>query len=120
MQNELAEALLVSVFRAARSNRRVNLTAFCERRGATPSELAHAMNRLEERGMVSFGPHGEQLTFAGLAVAAALSRRATRRHRPLVSCRPLAASTRLAASPTPEVNPRALSMPLGFTAQLTT
>jgi DNA-binding IclR family transcriptional regulator len=87
----LPQLLLVTVFRAARSGRRPNLTAFCKRVGAMPAELQGAFDELERAGFLSFCPQGERLTLEGLAVGAALSRRASERHRPLASCRPLAA-----------------------------
>lgn len=85
------QALLVAVFRSARVGRRPNLTAFCQRSGVSVSELRTAFDRLESEGLVAFNPQGESLTLRGLAVAAALSRAASRRHRPLAACRPLAA-----------------------------
>jgi DNA-binding IclR family transcriptional regulator len=91
MQIKPTQALLISVFRAARGGRRPNLTAFCKRAAITVAELQRAFDELEQQGLLSFTPHGERLTLQGLAVAAALSRAAGRRHRPLAACRPLAA-----------------------------
>ncbi len=91
MQLSVTEALLILVFRAARHGRRPNLTAFCARRGVGVAELEQAFERLEQRGLLSFDSRGESLTLQGLALGAALSRRASARQRPLASCRPLAA-----------------------------
>jgi hypothetical protein len=87
----LPQSLLVTVFRAARSGRRPNLTVFCKRMSATPAQLQQAFDELERAGFLSFSAQGERLTLEGLAVGAALSRAAAARHRPLASCRPLAA-----------------------------
>jgi len=86
-----AEALLILVFRSARVGRRPNLTAFCRRTGLKVAELQRAFDVLEERGLISFNAEGERLTLEGLALATALSRRTKRQHRPLASCRALAA-----------------------------
>lgn len=91
MQMTTVQALLVSVFRAARGGRRPNLTAFCKRSGSSVAELQAAFEQLEAEGLLTVSPEGERLTLKGLAVGAALSRAATRRHRPLIACRPLAA-----------------------------
>ena len=91
MQTTVSEALLILVFRCARSGRRPNLTAFCKRSGATVAELQHAFDALERQGLLSFTQAGERLTLEGLTVGAALSRRASARHRPLAACRRLAA-----------------------------
>ena len=91
MQMPLPQALLVLVFRSARLGRRPNLTAFCRRARASVAQLQAAFDQLEEEGLLSFSPEGERLTLQGLAVGAALSRRGSRQHRPLVACRPLAA-----------------------------
>jgi len=91
MQTQASRALLISVFRAARGGRRPNLTAFCKRAAVSVAELQRAFDELEQQGLLSFTPDGERLTLQGLAVAAALSRAAGRRHRPLAACRPLAA-----------------------------
>lgn len=91
MQLSLDEALLVSVFRAARSGKRANLTLFCRRRGASVEQLAKALARLEGRRLLSLERSGERLTLEGLAVAAALSSRLRRLQRPLAACRSLAA-----------------------------
>jgi hypothetical protein len=91
MQMSVTEALLVLVFRSARVGRRPNLTSFCKRARLSVEQLQAAFDALELRGLVTFGPDGEQLTLEGLAVGAALSRSASLRHRPLASCRPLAA-----------------------------
>lgn len=87
----VAQALLVLVFRSAKVGRRPNLTAFCERSQLGVSALQRAFDELESSGLLSFSPEGERLTLQGLALGAALSKRASRRHRPLASCRPLAA-----------------------------
>ena len=91
MQKNLAQALLIAVFRTARSGRRPNLTALCRRQRASAAELQEVFDQLEEQGLLALTPKGERLTLQGLAVAAALSRRASEGHRPLASCRPLAA-----------------------------
>jgi DNA-binding GntR family transcriptional regulator len=91
MQMTIVQALLVAVFRSARAGRRPNLTAFCKRSGVSVAELQAAFDRLESEGLVAFNPGGETLTLRGLAVGAALSRAASRHHRPLAACRPLAA-----------------------------
>ena len=91
MQDNLPEAFLVLVFRATRAGLRPNLTAFCQQRGASAAALGHAIDFLERRGLLGFGQHGEKLTLAGLAMAAALSRRASERDRPLAACGRLAA-----------------------------
>jgi hypothetical protein len=91
MQLTLRHALLVLVFRSAKVGRRPNLTAFCQRRGITVRALQRAFDELEGSGLLSFSPQGETLTLQGLALAAALSKQASSKHRPLVSCRPLAA-----------------------------
>ncbi len=87
----IVQALLVTVFRAARVGRRPNLTAFCKRGGASVAQLQAAFDQLEAEGLLSSTPEGEQLTLQGLAVAAALSRAVERRRRALAACRPLAA-----------------------------
>lgn len=91
MQMPLPQALLVLVFRSARTGRRPNLTAFCRRSRISVTALQAAFDELEQQGLLSFCPEGERLTLQGLALAAALSRRASQRHRPLASCRSLAA-----------------------------
>jgi hypothetical protein len=91
MQMSVAHALLVLVFRSARVGRRPNLTAFCKRSQLSVAALQGAFDQLEQQGLLSFSPEGERLTLAGLAVASAVSRRASRAHRPLASCRRLAA-----------------------------
>jgi hypothetical protein len=91
MQMPLPQALLVLVFRSARTGRRPNLTAFCRRSQISVAQLQAAFDELERAGLLSFSPEGERLTLQGLAVAAALSKRTSQRHRPLASCRPLAA-----------------------------
>ncbi len=91
MQMPLPQALLVLVFRSARSGRCPNLTAFCRRSGTTVHALQRAFDELEQQGLISFSPQGERLTLQGLAWGAALARRANRAHRPLVACRSLAA-----------------------------
>jgi DNA-binding IclR family transcriptional regulator len=91
MQMPAPHALLVLIFRSARVGRRPNLTAFCKRTDLTVAALQRAFDQLEQQGLLSFSPEGERLTLQGLAVAASLSRRARRQHRPLASCRPLAA-----------------------------
>jgi len=83
----LSEALLVLVFRCARSGRQPNLTAFCRRTAASVAELGAAFDQLERRGMIHFMASGERLTLQGLAVAAALSRARRAAPRPLVACR---------------------------------
>jgi ribosomal protein S19E (S16A) len=87
----LAQALLISIFRTARSGRRPNLTALCRRQRASAAQLQDVFDQLEAQGLLTLTPEGERLTLAGLAVAAALSRRSSERHRPLASCGPLAA-----------------------------
>jgi DNA-binding IclR family transcriptional regulator len=91
MQMPVPQALLILVFRSARVGRRPNLTAFCKRSELTVAGLQRAFDELEQQGLLSFSPEGERLTLQGLAVAASLSRRARRTHRPLAACRPLAA-----------------------------
>jgi hypothetical protein len=91
MQLSLSHAVLVLVFRSAKVGRRPNLTAFCERRRIGVSALQRAFDELEAGGLLSFSPEGESLTLQGLALAAALSKRASQQHRPLASCRPMAA-----------------------------
>lgn len=91
MQMTVAESLLVLVFRAARSGRRANMTSFCQRHRLTVAQLQAAFDQLELAGLMDCGANGERLTLPGLAVAAALSRRMSERHRPLASCRRLAA-----------------------------
>jgi hypothetical protein len=91
MQLNAPQALLVLVFRSARVGRRPNLTAFCKRSELTVAALQSAFDQLEQQGLLSFSPEGERLTLQGLAVAASLSRRSRRVHRPLAACRPLAA-----------------------------
>jgi hypothetical protein len=91
MQTTSTEALLILVFRSARGGRRPNLTAFCKRHKLGVAELQVAFDQLEGRGLLRISPQGESLTLEGLAVAAALSRSMSRRHRPLVSCRSIAA-----------------------------
>lgn len=85
------QALLVLVFRSARAGRRPNLTAFCKRFRLSVEQLQHALDDLEQQGLLRISPRGESLTLPGLAAAAALSRSMTKRHRPLVSCRSIAA-----------------------------
>ena len=91
MQMPAHQALLVLVFRCARAGRRPNLTAFCKRVGITVAALQQAFDRLEELGLITVSPQGENLTLQGLAVAASLSRSLSNRHRPLRSCRGIAA-----------------------------
>lgn len=91
MQMPLPQALLVLVFRSARSGRHPNLTAFCRRSAISVDALQRAFDELEQQGLLSFTAEGERLTLQGLALGAALSRRTRRAHRPLVSCRSLAA-----------------------------
>ena len=91
MQMPLPQALLVLVFRSARSGRHPNLTAFCRRSGTNVAALQRAFDELEQQGLLSFSHEGERLTLQGLALGAALSRRVSHAHRPLVSCRSLAA-----------------------------
>lgn len=79
------------VFRAARLNRRANLTTFCRRSGTSPEALRRAFEALEQRGLVSLDGQNERLTLAGLAFAAALAARLRAGRPPLVACRPLAA-----------------------------
>ena len=86
----LPQALLVLVFRAARCERRPNLTAFCRRRRCSVPELEHAFDRLETEGLICFYPEGERLTLRGLAIAAALAKQTTLQ-RPLAHCKALAA-----------------------------
>jgi hypothetical protein len=83
----LSKALLVLVFRSARSGRRPNLTAFCRRSAVSVADLQRAFDLLEGSGLISFTPEGEQLTLQGLAVAAAWSRASRSTPRPLVACR---------------------------------
>ena len=85
------EALLLLVFRCARSNRHANLTAFCKRARCSVVELEAALQSLEQRGLLSIDLRGEHLTLEGLAVGAALARRAAAERRPLAACRSLAA-----------------------------
>lgn len=93
MQMPVPQALLVLVFRSARTGRRPNLTAFCRRSRISVAQLQAAFDELELAGLLSFSAEGERLTLQGLAVGAALSKRASQRqqHRPLAACRPLAA-----------------------------
>ena len=91
MQMPLPQALLVLVFRSARVGQKPNLTAFCRRSGTSVAALQSAFDLLEQQGLLSFSAEGERLTLEGLALGAALSRQANRRHRPLAACRPLAA-----------------------------
>jgi hypothetical protein len=91
MQLSLSEALLVSVFRAARVGRRANLTAFCARYRIGVPALEGAFAHLDQGGLLSFERGHEQLTLAGLALAAALSKGHRSAQRPLAACRPLAA-----------------------------
>jgi DNA-binding IclR family transcriptional regulator len=91
MQMPLPQALLVLVFRSARSGRRPNLTAFCQRTRTSVAALQRAFDELETAGLLSFSPEGERLTLEGLALGAALARRAVTRQRPLTACRSLAA-----------------------------
>lgn len=86
----LPQALLVLVFRAARFERRPNLTAFCRRQRCSVLELERAFEQLEAQSLIAFYPEGERLTLTGLAVAAALAKQSTQQ-RPLAHCRPLAA-----------------------------
>jgi hypothetical protein len=89
MQMPLPQALLILVFRSARSGRRPNLTAFCRRTRTSVAQLQCAFDELEHSGLLSFAADGERLTLQGLALGAALSRAG--RARPLASCRRLAA-----------------------------
>jgi DNA-binding IclR family transcriptional regulator len=93
MQMTIVQGLLVLVYRSARVGRRANLTAFCQRTGASAAELQAAFDRLEAQGLISFNQQGERLTLEGLAVAAALAlaQRQQARARPLAACRSLAA-----------------------------
>ena len=91
MQLTVPQALLVLVFRSARVGRHPNLTAFCKRSDLSVAALQSAFDQLEQQGLLSFSLEGERLTLQGLAVAAAISRRASRQHRPLAACRSLAA-----------------------------
>lgn len=91
MQLTLPQSLLILVFRSARAGRRPNLTAFCKRSGAGVAELQRAFDQLERQGLLSFSPQGESLTLQGLAVGAALAKSLSKGHRPIVSCRKLAA-----------------------------
>jgi hypothetical protein len=91
MQMPLPQSLLVLVFRSARTGRRPNLTAFCRRAAASVSDLQQAFDQLEVQGLLTFAAEGERLTLQGLALGAALSRSASRQHRPVAFCRPLAA-----------------------------
>jgi len=91
MQLTLPQSLLVLVFRAARAGRQPNLTAFCRRSHVAVSELQAAFDQLERQGLLSFSGQGERLTLQGLAVAASLARTASQGHRPIASCRALAA-----------------------------
>jgi hypothetical protein len=87
MQMSVPQALLVLVFRCARAGKQPNLTAFCERFSLSVPELQHAFDQLELAGLVSFSARGESLTLQGLAAAAALSRRAQGKQRPLAARR---------------------------------
>lgn len=91
MQIPVHQALLLVVFRSARAGHRPNLTAFCKRFALSVEQLQRAFDELEQQGLISISPQGETLTLPGLAVAAALARSMSRRHRPLVSCRNVAA-----------------------------
>jgi len=91
MQMPLPQALLALIFRSARAGRRPNLTAFCRRSRVSVSALQAAFDDLERQGLLSFCPEGERLTLQGLALGAALSRRASGQQRPLAACRTLAA-----------------------------
>jgi len=91
MQLSAAQALLVLVFRSARVGRHPNLTAYCKRARLSVAALQSAFDELEQQGLLSFSPQGERLTLEGLALAASLSRRSSRQHRPLAACRALAA-----------------------------
>jgi len=91
MQLTLPQSLLILVFRSARAGRHPNLTAFCKRSRASVAELQRAFDELEQQGLLSFSPEGERLTLQGLAVGASLARSLSARHRPVVSCRKLAA-----------------------------
>ncbi len=91
MQLTLPQSLLILVFRSARAGRRPNLTAFCKRSGIGVAELQRAFDQLEQQGLLSFSPEGERLTLQGLAVGASLARHLSAGHRPVVSCRRLAA-----------------------------
>ncbi len=85
------QALLVLVFRSARAGRQPNLTAFCRRFGLRVEQLQQAFDLLEAGALVTFSARGESLTLKGLAVAAALSRQVRAQHRPIASCRGVAA-----------------------------
>ena len=87
----LPQALLVLVFRAARCERRPNLTAFCRRQRCSVLELERAFERLETQELITFYPEGERLTLRGLAVAAALAKQSSQQQRPLAHCKALAA-----------------------------
>jgi len=91
MQLTLPQSLLVVVFRSARAGRRPNLTAFCKRSGASVADVQRAFDELEQQALLSFSPEGERLTLQGLAIGAALARAVRAGHRPIVSCRSLAA-----------------------------
>jgi DNA-binding IclR family transcriptional regulator len=91
MQLPVHQALLLAVFHSARAGRRANLTSFCQRSRTSVATLQRAFDQLERLGLVSFLPEGERLTLEGLALAAALSRKARRQARPIASCRSLAA-----------------------------
>jgi hypothetical protein len=91
MQMPAHQALLVLVFRSARAGRRPNLTAFCKRFSLSVEQLQRAFDQLEQQGLLRISPQGESLTLPGLAVAASLARTMSKRHRPLVSCRNIAA-----------------------------
>jgi len=91
MQLTLPQSLLVLVFRSARAGRHPNLTAFCRRSSAGVAELQQAFDQLEQQALLSFSAEGERLTLKGLALAAALARRASVCRRPIASCRALAA-----------------------------
>ena len=91
MQITLAQALLVLVFRAARLNRRPNLTRFCRKSRVDPAALEAAFEELEERGLLRWVGGMEQLTLEGLAIAAALSKSWSETQRLLASCQPIAA-----------------------------
>ena len=91
MQLTLSKSILVLVFRSARAGRHPNLTAFCRRASVGVGDLQRAFDQLEQHGLLSFSAEGERLTLRGLAVAAALAKTASAGHRPIASCRPLAA-----------------------------
>lgn len=87
MQMSVPQALLVLVFRCSRAGKQPNLTSFCERFALSVPELQHAFDELELAGLMSFSARGESLTLPGLAVAAALSRRAQGKQRPVAASR---------------------------------